>query len=559
MYTKKNIILSFIALHRGIIFCALLFGFLSILATVLVPVFLGKFYQLALHTHSARGGIFDKIFGNISDIGTYFLFFATLLLVKFIFNYFEKYFSGISGELFSKDVREQLFEKQINSRLNVFERKDTGAYLLRYGGDLSSIQNYLTKGIIAFINDCLFLIIAIAIFFIIHPQLALIIIISFPLIFISILFINKNLKKINKKRRNIRSVNLSFVASRLNALLTIKVFNRENIEQEKFSKGSVNLYVQGKKYYTWQAFINALLPFLLYTMLGWVLFVAYKINNDGYSPVDGSVILIFIMLMINTMPVLRRILKVNFIWQAGDISFKKLLLIYNAEQELKSKDQELKIESGKIKFDKLSFKFENGIQIFKNLSFEISENGIVLVEGVQGSGKSTLFKLLLGLYDYHEGQASIDGKEIKSISKHLLRKNVALVSDELPLIGKTIFEAISYSRKEEKRSAAYNMLKKLGFVTQQDESILDQPLKEGGKNISSGKKKLLLIARALLTNKKILLLDEPFSDLDTSFKTNLCNTLNQLKLKHTILVIDQDKNYSFGYDQVIQVSSVSNR
>lgn len=558
MQTKKNVIINFITANRIVILFAFLFGFFSIVANVLVPIFLGKFYQLALHTNSTRGGIFDRIFGEISNINSYFICFGLLIAGKFIFNYFEKYFSGISGELFSKSIREKLFSKQLASPLNIHNRKETGMYLLRYGGDLSSVQNYLTKGIISFINDCLFLVFALIVLCMIHVELGIIVILSLPFIFLFTFFLNSKLKKFTRKRRNIRSVNLAFVTSRLNALLTVKAFNRQAIEQDKYNKGSTELFNYGKKYYMRHSFIYALLPLMLYSMLGVVLITAYRINNSGNANLDGSVILIFIMLMINTMPVLRRVIKVNFVWQAGDVSFKKLLAIFNTEDEDTINDvKSQNIESYDIEFKNVYFGFAPSNYIFEKLSFKVKSNTLTIIKGKQGSGKSTLLKLILGLYNATEGEILIGERDIKTISKRILRKNITIVSYEFPLIGKTIFEAISYSRKDEKRASAINMLQRLNFRIDNQQNLLDYPIKEGGRNLSAGQKKLLLIARALLTNKKILLLDDPFLDLDSTFKSQIFDIIDKLQDTHTIVMITQDESFFKNYEQIIQLSKSS--
>ncbi len=554
MHTKKSEILSFLKNNRHVVFGSFIFGFLSILSTILIPVFLGKFYQLALHTRSTRGKIFDKIFGHINNIEEYFLFFALLIALKLIFDYFQKYYSGICGELFSKEIREKLFAKQLITPLDIHQRKETGMYLLRYSGDLSSVQNYFTKGIIAFLNDCLFLVTAIAIFALINLELTCIVLISFPLIFFSILRLNKKLKKLTKKRRNMRSGNLAFVSSRLNALLTVKIFNRETTESEKFEKRSQELYNIGKRYYKWYSLINALLPFMLYVMLGVLLLFAWQINDLGSVAIDGSVILIFIMLMVNAIPVLKRILRVNLVWQAGDISFRKLLTIFNTSEETKDKTESIKFITGTIIFENVTFGFSKDKKLFNHFSCEIPGNKITLINGLQGSGKSTLLKLIAGIYNCESGNILIDGENIGKFSRHSLRKNVTMVSSELPLIGSTVFETISYSRKEEKRDAALRLLNELGFRLENYESILDYPVFDGGKNLSAGQRKLLMIARALLTKKKIILLDEPFVDLDEDNKLKVVKMILKIKENHTILAVDKDIN-TLPSDKVIPLDT----
>jgi ABC-type multidrug transport system fused ATPase/permease subunit len=558
MQTKKTLLVAFIKSNKWVVFASFLFGFFSIVATILIPVFLGKYYQIALHRHSTRGKMFDVLFGHITGIKIFFLVFAALILFKFIADFLMKYFLGITGELLAKTIRERLFYRQLNSKLEVHQKKETGLYLLRYSGDLSAIQHYLTKGIITLFNDCLHLILALIVLALLNVKLTLVLLASYPVIFISILYLNKKLKVLTGKRRNRRSNNLSFVSSRLNALLTIKAFNRQSIENEKYSKGSTDLYEYGRKYYKLYSLIYALLPFMLYSMLALILWIAYDMKHNSHHKIHGHDLLTFIMTMVNVIPVLKRILSVNFIWQAGDISFTKLLRVFNAKQEVNHQESDQEISSGSIEFRNVSFAFPKGATVIDNLSFQVPSNSLVLISGEHQTGKSTLFKMIMGLYDATSGEVLIGKTDIRNYSKHLLRKKVTILSDEFPLIGKSVFETISYSRKEEKRLPAFTMLQKLGYVKDhEDISILDQPIFENGKNISYSQRKILMMARALLTNKKIILLDEPFEGLDAVLIHKIVLIVEEYRAKHTIIIIDRNKQHNLEYDFELQLVSTN--
>lgn len=285
-------------------------------------------------------------------------------------------------------------------------------------------------------------------------------------------------------------------------------------------------------------------------MLGIVLYVAYYFQVTGSNQLEGSQILIFIMLTVNIIPVLKRILKVNIVWQAGRISFSKLLQIVNSPSEITEKTDLLKVEVGKIQFDNVSFSISNKTFIFDNVQFTVPGYGFYLLNGEQGSGKTTIFKLLLGLYQPNSGAVLIDGKNVSDYTTKAVRKNISMVSSELTLLGKTLFEAVSYSRKEEKKQEIEDLLVALGFFNSENVD-LSMPIIDGGKNLSNGQRKLLIIVRALLSKKKILLLDEPFTDLDDFYKEKVIDLLKVKSKTHTIIIIDKDKNSSITFDGII--------
>lgn len=553
MLKTLDVLRSFAVKKKGIITGAFVFGVLSTGCSVIIPLFIGQFYNIALHSGSARGRIFESVFGHIENIQTFFAFFAGFLSIRFVFNFFEKYFSGITGEAFSNDLRKQLFHKQLHTELSTFESRDSGAYLLRYSGDLKATQDYLTKGIIQFLYDCVFMVAACTLLLLLNRELTIVLLCTLPILFVINKLMNKKIRTITRTRRNIRSRNLAFVAARLKAIQTVKLFNRESIESEKYNKRSEVLFTEGKKYYFFYAFMQALYPYLLYVALLVMLWVAYNSFNEAGSGVDGSSLITFIMLVMSIIPVYRRLLKVNMIWISGNVSMSKLIGLLNAPEENKAKESGSQQLKGKIIFDSVTFRYNDKI-VLKNKSFEINPGEIVLLEGEQGSGKSTIFKLLTGLYPLHSGEIKIDGKSIKDISKYTLRKNIAVVSDNLPLLGKTVFEVISYSRKDKKRKPAAALLRALGFEGANDDVLLNKQVLDGGRNLSAGERKLLAIARAFLTDKKIMLLDEPFNDLENTSRIKVVSYIESMKGKHTFIVVDNNK-INISYDKHISLQA----
>lgn len=554
-YSKKIIFVTFLGHNKFLISFSLILSLLSTIFILVTPLFLGKFYQLITKSDSARGKIFNLFFGEVNTIETFSLLFLSLLIVKFLFGYFQSIFSGILVESFSKYLRELLFRKQLESKMNEFERKEVGTYLLRYSGDLRSISKLFSLGILGFIADLIFVVITIAIFFTINQFLTLVIIFFFPVIFLSTYLINNKLREISSKQRDLKSQVLNFVSKRLGAMLTIKSMNRINIEIEKFNEKSNRQFQIGISFIKWSSLIQNFLPFSLYSMLMVMLLLAYNQSQIQTNALDGAQIIVLIMLTIHIIPVLRRILKVNMVWQTGNISMNKYLEIINYRQE------NFQEEKGKtfwksdvtIQLKAIVFSYNSSKKLIENFSLEIKDPGIYFIIGKIGSGKSSLLKLILGLYEPQQGSVEILGEDIKYANKKEVRKKIAFASDESSLLGDSIFESVSYSRKEENKTKVVDILEKIGFFKKKEPGNYEVILQKN-RIFSKSEEKLLILCRAILTNKKIMLFDEPFKGLPNDLKANFIKMLQELSKEKLILITATDLEPSLSIKQFINLT-----
>jgi len=552
MTTKRNLLSVFFRKNSTVLLFTFASGLLGSLSTLLLSIFIGKYYQLVFHTHSPRGKLFDRFLISLNDLNSFFILFGVLILVKAFFTFFEKYLSGYGSEIFSRDLREKLFATQLAFTILSIEKKSAGKYLLRYSGDLNAIQRYVMHGIMRFGIDILFLTVALCLLVVINLQLSLIVITGILVFFPLTFFLSKYLQRLTIKRRNIRSELLAFVSSRLHGMLTVKLFNREPIEVVKFKKGSGKLFRYGKKYFRMFGLINVLFPLFLYGLLGAVMYYVALLKSRTSEEFHGPELLVFVMVLLNLLPLFRRILAVNVIWQAGNVSFTKILRIFNSETEQNEKASAFRFEYGNIEIGDLAFSYPGQPNILERFNFSIPSNNITAVCGPQGSGKSTLLKIIIGLYQPKQGEIRIDGHVLNELDPFMIRKNITLMSDEVPLIGGTIFEAISYSRKEEKREQAKSILEKLSFPLKDTwDRTLDYRIEEGGRGLSTGERKLLQIARTILTNKKIILLDEPFHGLDEDARQILIAQLIELRSNHTILIAASEIVSGLTVDEAI--------
>lgn len=529
-----DLLRTYYSRHKGLLVGVIGLGLFSNALKLAIPLCVGKFYQLAFDGGGARSGIFDSIFGDINSISSFFFLFFGILIFRFIIQYAEQYLTGSIGEQFNAWLRETLFAKQLRTSYAVFAKRSPGKYLLRYGGDTSAVQQLLTKGIIGFTADIAFLIMTLLLFSLLSKTLTLVMLIALPIIFLISKLAQRGIRDIAEKRRDLRSGNLNFVSERLHAMATIKVMNRSTPEINKYNRRSKKLMEAGRVYQGWYALNQSLYPFLLYVLLGVVMMMSYSLAQQQGETTDGSTMLVFIMLTIQIIPAYKRLLKAGAIRQSGFISLAKCTEMMDASED-SSEGYALSVRRGDIRIHDLQFTYGDAA-VFSNLDVHIPAKGITHLTGAQGSGKSTLLKLICGLYAPEKGEITIDEQAYRSYSLFQIRKRITLVSNELPLLGKTVFEAVSYNRDPDKRQDALKTLAAIGFCRSGDTDALDIKIENGGNNLSAGQRQLLRIARGLLTNKKVILLDEPFEGLDASAIRVIGYHLTAISSSHTIVI-----------------------
>lgn len=537
MITARSIFADFARRHVpgiGLVFAA---GLFARLIAILVPLVIGRYCALRFGYASLRAKALAWMPDEWLLQGNAFLL-SMLLLVSawFLFRYIERYYTSLLGEWLVQSLRESLFKRQLEASPKAFAQRTTGKYLLRYSGDLKQIQNLFNLGIMAFVRDLLVVVPACVLFSWLLPDLALPAMIAFLTLLLPLAFLNRRLYRASVMRRDRRSGLLAFVTERLLRHSAIQALNRSRVENKKFRKRSQKLALAGKRYFKIESFVRTLIPTLVYLVPGFLfLWIEW---GSGHSQVNPESLSLAALLLIAIAPVFRRIARVTVHWELGKLSMRKLLVVMNQERAEEAGLLDLETVDGHLSCVDLSFQFEDGPPLFEHFQMELEGNGLVWVRGGTGSGKTVLVKLLLQVLRPQEGQVLIDGQPLEGYSLKSVRKQMAVVSDAWPLLGKTVFEAITYSRKAERRPRATAMLERVqAGMPGWNRLELDDVIGDLGSRLSSGQATLLQFARAFLTRKPILLLDEPFQHLDEDSQENLVKMIKKLKSKRNILIL----------------------
>lgn len=522
-FIKGNIL--FIA---GTLFAVICSNLLSILLSLSV----GLFYDLHFHAGSSKGIAIKVLFPGIHDLQGFAILFCALVLLKVIFTFWGKSGTGIIGERLTKELREMLFEKQMQQSLASFQRKAPGKYLLRYSGDLTVIQQFVNKGALAFSGDIVLLMATMVVLFLMQFHLGLAVLSIWLAGGVLTYFSSRVISQYAVSRRNQRSDMLSFVSERFQHFLTIKAFNRERPETARFKKFSAKMYQLGKKYQYANAVIQSIFPLFFQGAIGVVLWMI----ADGES-IHRSNTLVFVLLIFYMQGAFRRVFQVNMTWQNGMISFRKLFETLEMPAEERPLDGIERIAARKISFEDVHFSFQEDNMLLHDLSCEIPPEGITLITNGSAQEKSVVLRLMLKLYIPDSGEIFLDQAPYSSLTPFEIRKHITIVSSDFPVMGRNVFQAITYQPDEEKKEKALEWLRKLEFrIDLTNDQLLDLPLKHQTTHFSKGEHIILQFVRAFLTNKKILLLDDPFHVLDQKSQQILVKILNQLSLKRTIIL-----------------------
>lgn len=530
---SKHTIYNFFFRHKGILFTACGLGLFSQVSAIVIPLCVGKFYQLSFGGQGGRSNFFDALFGPDITIYSFFVVFFLVVGVRFLLQWQSKRMTSIAGELFTSSLRSQLFEHLLKSDLTTFQSKPVGKYLLRFSGDLQTSQRIITHTCIGGFSDATYLMLAIGLVAMLDHTLALVLITGLPLALLLSTWAKRSYTKLHVAKQDKAAAHLAFVTERLQSIITIKAMNRITPEMRKYDKRAEEFKQTNIAYKNASALQSAVHPMLSYLLLGALMFTAYRIQQSTPDAAHGANLIVVIMLSIQMIPAMKRLMLTGSYYKTGSASLAKINALTQLPTEHLNKDS-IHLPEASLTFKHVSFAYPQH-PVIESFSCTCTPKSITWIKGDSGSGKSTLSKLAIGLLQPQSGEIKIGPHHYQDISVFALRKHVAISQADMPLLGKNVFAALSYHTDPDKRPHLIALLAKLGFA---DAHLLpEQAINISGFGFSEGEIQLMNIARAVFTRKPILVFDSPFTKLDTSASAHVCKLFNELKKKHTVIVL----------------------
>ena len=469
---------------------------------------------------------------------------VTILSVFFgknIFLYIKNYLLRIVELSLVRDIRNKLYAHIQSLSLGYFNRQKTGNITSIVINDVEHLQIALGATFQKLFVEPINVITFVSLLFIISWKLALIALIIIPLAGIAVIGIGKSIRR--KSRRTQKKVAdiMQILSETLSSIRIVKAFANEKNEVSKFSKESKNyfkLLLRRGRLDLLAGPITESFGVVIGVILLWYGGTEVLMQR-GLNPED---FIRFILILFSILGPIKQMGNVNLRIQTGYASAERIFSLIDTPKDIieDSNPIQLKSFNKHIEFKNLSFEYEEseGL-VLSNINFKINKGEVVAIVGPSGAGKSTIADLIPRFYDPKDGEILIDQENIKKLSLASLRKNMGIVTQDVILFNDTIKNNIAYAQPKATTESIINACKAanaLEFIEEIPEGF-EAIIGERGVKLSGGQKQRIAIARALLKNPPILILDEATSSLDTESEKKVQTAIEALLKDRTALII----------------------
>lgn len=463
-----------------------------------------------------------------------------ILIIKNIFVFFYRYLMGIVAQRVMQDVRNKLFAKIQNLSLDYFSEKRTGELTSRITHDVNIIETALTSGLTDLFRQSSLIIVCTGIAVSIFPKGMLMVLMFFPLIGLPIITIGKRLRTLSKSSQEKMADITSLLLETISGAKIVKAFNTEVYEIKRF-EGRNNDYCK--------LLIKAMKRVILLTPITEIVGAAASMLVFvwfGAQVMDGTISFgVFILFFGSVMQVITPIKKlggVNAVIQKALAANDRIYEILDLEPTVQESSSPVEISEMKenIKIEDVDFHYlSEKHNIIKGVNLEIKKGEVVAIVGPTGVGKSTLVNLIPRFYDPTKGRVTIDGVDLKDVSFRSLRTQMGIVTQESILFNDSVKANIAYGQINMDQGKIEEAAKKAfahRFIVKMPDGY-DTVIGDRGFRLSGGEKQRISIARAILKNPPILILDEATSQLDSESEQFVQQALDELMKGRTVIAI----------------------
>lgn len=475
-----------------------------------------------------------------------------IFLVKGACNYGQTIMMNFIGLRIVTNMRNKLYEQIQRQSLAFFTQHPTGILMSRITNDVASIQSASSEAVTSLIRDTVTLVSLIGVVFYTDWKLAIVATIVFPLAIYPISVLGKKMRKVATSTQVTMGTLTSLLQETISGTRIVKAFGMEKYENERFAAENERLFKLNMKTVSVNAISHPLMEFL--GSLG----IAAVIFYGGYNVVHGNstpgTFFSFLAALLMLYEPVKRLINVNNTIQQGIAGADRVFSIIDRLPDIDDKPgaRALPPITRSIDIENVTFHYEK-TPVLKNVSLSIKAGEVVAFVGMSGGGKTTLVNLIPRFYDVSSGRILIDGQDVRDVTMQSLRSQIAIVTQQTILFNDTVKNNIAYGDIERTQDDIINAARAANahdFIMKLPQQY-DTNIGELGTKLSGGEKQRISIARALLKDAPILILDEATSSLDTEAEIEVQEALDNLMKGRTTLVIAHRLSTIRNADRII--------
>lgn len=529
---------SYLKVYKFAVAFAIFLKILSVVMSVVEPFVLGlAITELTNNLLDMAKGVAGAQI-NAFYVGWVMVLYFVRAIIYEIGSYYSNYFMTNAVQATIRDLRNELSHKINRIPVSYFDKHQFGDLLGRFTSDVEAVSNALQQSFLQVINAVFTLILVIVMVLVLNLQLGVIVVISIPITYLSARFIVKKSQPYFKQQADVLGAMNGFVQENLTGFNILKLYVREESSQEDFRQITQKLQKVGFK----ASFISGLmmpvlnvisdLTYLLLALLGGLQVIAGRLTVGNMQA--------FVQYVWQINQPIQNLTQLAGQLQSAKSSLDRIFQVLDEADEVNDETEKLDQDlTGQVSFKDVDFQYVADKPLIRNFNLEVKPGEMVAIVGPTGAGKTTLINLLMRFYDVTKGAITVDGHDIRHLSRQDYRKQFGMVLQDAWLYEGTIKENLRFGNLQ----ATDEEIVEAAKAANVDHFIRTLPggynmeMNQESSNISLGQKQLLTIARALLANPKILILDEATSSVDTRLELLIQKAMKTLMQGRTSFVI----------------------
>jgi len=479
-----------------------------------------------------------------------------VFFIKALTEWGHTYLMSYIGQRIVAQLRQQLYDHLQILPLSFFDRVSTGRLMSRVTNDVNLIQGAVTNAITGSLKDPFTLIGLLVVMFTRDWQLSLISMVVLPFAFFPVIKFGSMLRRISTKSQESMGDISVILHETISGSRIVKAFGMEEYEKERFNRENLRYFSYLMKSVMVRALSSPLMEFLGGIAIVFViLYGGYRVIQGVSTPGEFFSFLGALLLLYEP---IKRLSRINNVVQEGIAAATRIYDILDTPPGIQDKADAIELPPMRqeLELRNVQFRYDDE-PVLKDIDLKVSAGEIVAIVGVSGAGKSTLVDLIPRFYEVYHGAILIDGVDIRDVTMSSLRNQIGIVTQQTILFNDTVRNNIAYGdihKSDKEIIAAAKAANAYNFIMKMDQGF-DTIIGEQGARLSGGERQRLCIARALLKNAPILILDEATSSLDSEAEMEVQRALENLMAGRTTLVIAHRLSTIKNADRIVVISN----